>query len=141
MEEQLITFETAKLAKEKGFYLKTHNFFELIGFNEVTNHFDNCFESNVVKYDLPKNFNTRINFLSRPSQYLLQKWLREKHNLNVFIGYRPNVKKWDSHAYDLKLDSKEYVQQRPLKMFVEQKTYDTYEDALEAGLLEGLNKI
>ena len=28
MKEQLIAFETAKLAKEKGFEYKTHNFFE-----------------------------------------------------------------------------------------------------------------
>ena len=55
MEEQLVSFETAKLAKEKGFDLKIEN-----------NYF--------AKSEFPA-----------PTQSLLQKWLRENYQLHITI--------------------------------------------------------
>lgn len=68
-------------------------------------------------------------------------WLRDKHKLNVFIGFRPNVKKWDSHAYDMKLNGKEYIRERTMEKFMNEKVYDDYHDALAAGIEEALKRI
>ena len=70
MEEKLITFDTAKLAKEKGFnepckwYMK-----DGIDLSESNETNDFLFEG----------------YLSAPSQSLLHKWLREKHYLTVRV--------------------------------------------------------
>ena len=71
IEEQYVTFETAKLAKEKGF------------------------DESVRKYFTPKGDNTFINYfylstkylhgIARPTQSLLARWLREKHDLSVEV--------------------------------------------------------
>lgn len=76
-----------------------------------------------------------------PTQSLLQKWLRDEHKIHVFIGARLNVKKWDSHAYDLNMNGTEYTKSHPLSKYKTQGVYDTYEEALEAGLQEGLKMI
>jgi len=68
-------------------------------------------------------------------------WLRDEHELNVFVGFRPNVKKWDSHSYDMKLNGKEYARERSMEKFMSAKVYDEYHDALAAGVEEALMKI
>ena len=75
MRETLITFETAKLAKEKGFNIP-HRGFNHIG--EV-HPFQ---ESYIEKY-------LNIQYYYAPTQSLLQKWLREVHNLH--IGVEPET--------------------------------------------------
>lgn len=127
MKEQLISFETAKLAKEKGF-------------DEVTDRFFNDFypkgEENIN--GLRHSDGDNSGFTSLPTQSLLQKWLREVHQVHVFIGWRPNKKVWDSHAYKLTLGGPEYVRYMNLSKFAKMPTYKTYEEALEAGLQEAL---
>lgn len=73
-----------------------------------------------------------------PIQSILQKWLREGFRINVFVGFRININKWDSHAYDMNLSVDEYVKLRNMKKFLSQETFERYEDALEVGLMEGL---
>jgi len=67
MKEQLISFETAKLAKEKGFDIDCiHGFY----------------------YDgTPTNYSQQYQdiLIPRPTQSLLQKWLREKRNIFVTV--------------------------------------------------------
>lgn len=74
----------------------------------------------------------------RPTITCLQKWLREDHNIHVFISYRMNVGKWGVDAYDMTMGAKKYVETRTMKKFNEQVIYDTYDEALEAGVSEGL---
>jgi len=71
----------------------------------------------------------------RPTQSFLQKWFRDELSLNIFVGFRPNVKKWDSHFYSQKLSGKEYVKEQTMKKYLSQTTFDSYEEALEDGLL------
>jgi hypothetical protein len=63
MKEQLITFETAKLAKEKGFTFKTKESYS----------------------SLTKVTSSSYNEYSAPTQSLLQKWLRDKYNIHIEI--------------------------------------------------------
>ena len=57
------------------------------------------------------------------------RWFREKYNLRGFIGFRPNVKQFDCHVYDMSLSGKEYVQQRTMEEFNKDPKVGTYEEA------------
>jgi hypothetical protein len=65
------------------------------------------------------------------------RWFREKYNLKGFIGFRPNVKQFDYHIYDMSLSGKEYVQQRTMEEYNKDPKVGTYEEA-ELGCLEKL---
>ncbi len=54
---------------------------------------------------------------------------REKYNLRGFIGFRPNVKKFDYHIYDMSLSGMEYVKQRTMEEFNKDPKVGTYEEA------------
>lgn len=78
MTEELVTLETAKLLKEKGFDWKCEH---IIGCNKV-----------ITKYDLPQSMSCcteiddePVEFL-RPVLYVAQKWLRKTKN---FISKYP----------------------------------------------------
>jgi len=134
MEEELVTFEIAKLAKEKGFNLKTEKFYIKNG--EIHNY---------ESYDYYKN--KRIDFkdyfddwnknnrgdepdkrFSAPTQCLLQKWLREKHNTHIDIWYNVLTEKYRIEF----ISGSEPLEDRELK---------TYEEALEEGLYKALKLI
>src|SRR4051812_29785757 len=121
MTEQYISFETAKLAKEKGF-----------------DEFNNVYwDKNKIVWTTQTN--DKIN---RPEHYyintqsLLQKWLREKHKIRVFathssIGtFNFEIYKWN---YDNQIGKWERIGNI--------SSFSTYEEALEEGLKQGLNLI
>lgn len=128
MEEQVISFETAKLAKAKGF-------------NEENGH--TAYSEDGLKCISTKSsFYDEVKYpIQDSTQSLLQKWLRDKNNLHVFIGYRMDIKKWDSHTFNLNITAKEYIKDRTLFKFHLSTVYDSYEEALEAGLKEALELI
>ena len=74
MEEQLISFETAKLAKEKGFKRLCDFSYDEDGM--ITG---NCEQA--------------YNFVA-PTQSLLQKWLREKHKIHIELQCDSNYYKY-----------------------------------------------
>lgn len=76
MEERLVDFETAKLAKEKGFDLKTNYFYYNDGVLDQGDGDTEHISLNHNKYD---------RHYSAPTQYLLQKWLREEKSIYVCI--------------------------------------------------------
>ena len=108
MEDTRVTFETAKLAKEKGCNLE----------NCTCGGYPDC-----ICYD------------KRISQSLLQKWLREVHNLHISINvglphkapimYYSNIIKFVKHH----------------KSKFKSEFYKTYEEAYEIGLQEALKLI
>jgi len=107
MEEQLVSFETAKLAKEKGFNVKCR-----------------------------KKYTTRLfPFLNpkygAPTQSLLQKWLRDEHDIWVLVDF----------AYDTS-ELAACVQKGNRQLLVDGFTMvESYEEALEKGLQEALKLI
>ena len=74
--------------------------------------------------NLPLNSEERI-----MEQALVLRWFREKYNLRGFIGFRPNVKQFDCHVYDMSLSGKEYVKQRTMEEFNKDPKVGTYEEA------------
>lgn len=102
--DTIISFETAKLAKEKGFKYKWGVDFD--GYDDSL-------------------------YIDCPTQSLLQKWLREEHNIHIdmyrnAIGFQCNLDKAGCGTHIRKVtDCEEY----------------TYEQALEQGLQEALKLI
>ena len=130
MKDELISFETAKLAKEKGF-------------DEcVLNHYydrENS-TSSASKYEMfmddVKNSEMEPIEYSAPTQSLLQKWIRELHGINVEVktyafGY------WVCH-HNAFLDGadKRWNVNNELSF-----QFKTYEESLEKGLIESLKLI
>jgi hypothetical protein len=68
------------------------------------------------------------------------RWFRENHNLRGFIGFRPNIKQFDCHIYDMSLSGKEYVKQRTMEEFNKDPKVGTYEEA-ELACLQKLIEI
>lgn len=128
MEEQLINFSTAKLAKEKGFNIPCINMY----------YTEEFFEGEIIGelYQTDSGYsNDKFDgSASAPTQSLLQKWLREVHNIHIEIrvGIRQN-NLYKSEAFticgDLKHNSKisEYL--------------SPYEEVLEIALQNGLTLI
>jgi hypothetical protein len=71
IEEQYVSFETAKLAKENGFDIPTR-----YGFSE---------RRSLVRVDTSDNWNQDKELYSRPTQSLLARWLREKCGKNIYV--------------------------------------------------------
>lgn len=114
MNEQLISFETAKLAKEKGFKRLCDFSYDEDGM--ITG---NCEQA--------------YNFVA-PTQSLLQKWLREKHHLIIIVAYQYEH---DSTPYSYWIYKE--LQSLPINQWV--NDLNTYEEALELGLQEALKLI
>jgi len=122
MKEQLISFETDKLAKEKGFNISCWNYYGTYP-NE-----SNTLNESGIKLDV----NNSYWGYNAPTQSLLQKWLREEHNIRVFCI--PSVvdsvdKYWQSVVY------------RQSQTVFTTKDIMKYEEALEKGLQEALTLI
>lgn len=121
MQEQRITLETAKFAKEKGFDI---DYCQCGGFPDCI-----CTDKS-------------------PTQSLLQKWLREEHNIHTEI--RTFYRNWIFNIYDLtKLPNRQSLLhincENDFIEFLEENNVSTnmssYEFALEQGLQEALKLI
>ena len=73
MEDTRVTFETAKLAKEKGFKWKSKKGYLENGSLGVSHYSDYCENDNE---DYPTKY-------SAPTQSLLAKWLRKEHGIHI----------------------------------------------------------
>jgi len=114
MKEQLITFETAKLAKEKGFDSKYTEDYDTLGF--------------VQQRGILESHN--LERVSAPTQSLLQKWLREVHNIHITIT-------------SISQESWQYHITKPGQRLGDnyEEDFYTYEEALESGLHQALKLI
>lgn len=120
MTEKFVTLETAKLLKEKGF----NEYCKYI-INDKGLMMETIFRTSK---DLPKLF------YSCPIQSIAQKWLRETKSLHIEISYMYG----NYWIYDiLTIPNHDLVglSDRPIVH------YNTYEEALEAGLQEALKLI
>lgn len=126
-----ISFKTAKLAKKKGYVngseMKWHDTVEgqkplLCTFNEGRNGlYSTWFENSEDCHHM----------YEAPFQSELQKWLREEYNLNICII--PNI-----IGYELALYNKTRFKGIKIKG---NNLFQTYEECLEEGLIQLLNKI
>lgn len=123
MTEEFVTLETAKLLKEKGFNEYCKNVIDIENILRVTLYRTNS--------NLPKQC------FSLPTQSLAQRWLRETKNLHIEI-YRSAV----GYGYAIvKADNGTWQEDDDSKGTNDGGLWDTYEEALEAGLVECLKLI
>lgn len=77
-----------------------------------------------------------------PTQSLVQKWLRDKHGINIFMSFKLNIKKWDYIPYYMEMNGREYLKYNSQYLKLHNgRRYDTYEDALEDAIYEALHMI
>ena len=149
MEDIRITFETAKLAKKKGFDIKGQNVFDLKNNNKIINFKDLAIQEfiddvetagyldkafNYLKEDINRTDDNsdKDYYLLAPTQSLLSKWLREKHNIIVLVDYEGI----DGYYYKYY-----YYINEVQKYDASGKNYITFEEAHEIGLQEALKLI
>ena len=88
MKEELVTFGTAKLAKEKGFRILKPSTEYVKGFYYDAGDLLNT-DPPSKAYQSPREFDMqeedqdRGNYFLRPTQSLLQRWLREIHGIHI----------------------------------------------------------
>ena len=131
MKEEIIQFEVAKLAKEKGF---PQNLFNTSWYNEFgTLNGRSDLDKEGKSYGehfIPKELKhvyKRELFLA-PTQSLLQKWLRDIH----FIDVEPKAIRFVGD------EKASYYNNYINGSMIEMKKYNSYEEALEKGLYQAL---
>ncbi len=126
MKDTLITISTAKLAKEKGFNEVVDEIYDTYN-SPPTLDYHIIYNANELKHsDDNKN-----HFVSAPTQSLLQRWLREEHNIEVNVIH---IGGGSCHE-----DTGEVYKLYKCSIFPNYKqTKLSYEEALEQGLKEAL---
>ncbi len=128
--QEIVKYQTANLAKTKGFIKNSAFYYELEGGECFLNTAHN-------RIDLIPD-----HYIPAPSQTTLQKWLRDEHNIEVYVmvnyyhkgeklGYYYKISKFDVHNVH---DGQTYNDD-------ENRNFLTFEQALEVGLFKALNLI
>lgn len=128
MEETLIQFETGQLAKDKGFNIPC----DARWWTEC------CAKWMENKQGAVKCNNSSENSIARPTQSLLQKWLRQTHGIKVWCEPH-EFSSSDGWAYNILARREGLV--TVSKSNQASSVHLTYEQALEEGLLEALKHI
>lgn len=125
MIEELVTSQTAKMLKEKGF----NKFCSFAYIDEYCNLMSvHTTNSLIDKMGLG---------YSAPTQSFAQKWLRETKNLHLSI-----IRNACGYSYDIcKADNGTHIAEGVFKGPNDGGEWDTYEEALEAGIFEALKLI
>ena len=130
MEETIVSFQVAKLAKEKGFNIPTIQYYTPKGYcTESADYMTERYaESNWN--DGQGSYPTKAEDVScsAPTQSLLQKWIREVHNIHITI-FSQSQESW---MYRITKKSQK------LEDGLYGEDFYTYEEALEEGLYQAL---
>lgn len=125
--EELISLETSKLAKEKGFKL---NYCKELFYPDPIK--DGEYISNECTHDW--EFIEDKDWYSRSTQSILQKWLRDVHGIDITIYRSFSMKKSYHYCIVVDCDYDNEIQQECVPN-------RSYERCLEDALLEGLHII
>ena len=120
MNEDYVSFEIAKLLKEKGFKGQGEHFYED---NKITNYINYWFKI------MPEQ---RYEAIEAPTLQMAMKWLREKCYCHIVIDYTFKAdanlsEEYVSYCYSVE-NAKTYIQ------YTHNEWYNTYEEACEAGI-------
>lgn len=136
MENTLINFETAKLAKEKGFTIFEKYWFDFAGNtysiqyegDEELDDYIKCKYKKKFDYNYDNIVSYEDGYYFKATQSLLQKWLREVHDILVYVHPK-------SHHYF------EYHIIRDDDHIISSVRSNNWEEILELGLQVGLKLI
>ena len=142
MEDEIVSFETAMLLKEKGFNEPCCHFYEDNELHEL-----NYYQGNGAGF--VRN-NSQINDMmyceemqcAAPTQSLAQKWLRETHHITFNANPHSNDGKIIYVVTIKVISSNKYIDFNVMMDTSNKATmFDTYEDAIESGLKHCLKSI
>lgn len=119
-EESIISYDTAKLANEKGYPIYN---------NFAKSNFYNRRTKSLIYFGRTGN-QTKQHLYGAPTQSLLQKWLREVKKLSIKVD---DFYTDADIRFDFSISVLGSQDDNP------QGIFNTYEEALEAGLVEALN--
>lgn len=126
MTDELVSFKVAKLAKELKYTNGSHETFLILSTGDIDERFYNVEEDREFENIDDYSEHTQ-NQYERPTQSLLQRWLREKHNVHISIQRISTTEGWYYCG--------EYgVTDHNIGTGV----YSTYEKTLEVALYEAL---
>ena len=125
--EDYITIETARIAKEKGFRIKTYEYF--IGVRPMS--------TVPQKEDHNRSYgDCGLEYTTRPTQALLQKWLRDE--FKIYVSPRESLSFDNTLEFICTVNGKNVnhdIKDKPINR------YDKFEEAFEDGLRYGLSLI
>lgn len=127
MEEQYISFKTAKLAKKRGFDLTQRISNIALLYDKSGKHC--CYTNYGFMYS-----GLSEGYISAPTQAFLTKWLREVHNIQVYVNSQTKNGGGKYRDYVAHVNGREINDARD-------EEYQTYEQAMEAGLQVALSEI
>lgn len=128
MSDRVIKLNTAKLAKEKGFDQQPYRAAD----NKYSAYHPEFSDGGgKIGLDHPL-FNLEHIIAIAPTQTSLQTWLREVHQIDVFA----NSVRFTGYL-EIGFYTYTVMGVTPTKNY----RFDTYEEALEQGLIEGLNQV
>ena len=122
MKENSVGFFVAKLAKEKGFPQEPNR--RKVPYYNYKGEFNGDVTDFLRKY-LREEDTSDVESVSAPTQSMLAKWLREKHNIHLIAYKNINIDGYDWC----------YITTDGITNI---NSYKTYEEALEAGLYQAL---
>jgi len=147
-----IEFETADLAREKGYGERCYRAYS-VWRGKIRKGDINPLESIQIEYEpwgqgsfseVRRFYQSKQHTLA-PDQADLQRWLREEHNINVESNYLPNIQKYRALSIPMDIIPKSFktywLYHKAISKYHSIIDCDTYEDALEIGLLEALKLI
>jgi len=135
MNEELIKYKTAVLAKKKGFNFIVKNYYYPEAYNTT--------KPIIYDQDIIENLNSHSSnaYYTAPTQSLLQRWLREVHDIHIKIEFLFEENKYYFSIYQSDADKIKfelYCLEANIEDYV---IYNTYEEALEDALYNTLNLI
>lgn len=136
IEEQFVSFETAKLLKEAGFNVPCRGVYvtDRTGYYEFR-EYDNKQTVDDLCWNTEDGF--QYEYLA-PTQALAARWLREVHRISVDAAFMASSTNIDVWQYFIgKMDDMIW----PGDFETSERTYATYEEAMEAGLQEAIKLI
>ena len=137
MEDTIVSFEVAKLAKDKGFT-------DVVGVFRGKHYYNykgglDADQMDYLKAYVRQEDTSLMEAIAAPTQSLLRKWLREKHSLYILLEETETLSLDSGIGFYykiIKVKDKEH-----LRLDYSMYFYKTYEEALEVGLKEGLRLI
>ena len=133
MKEELVSHNTAVLAEEKGFDWDCTYTYDYD--KALEDAFSYTGEALFTKEDIENAKENGYTAILAPTQSLLQKWLREKHNLFVTVQWVDGRLDYSKQLWSYSIHGLHY---EILDCDDHSNTGNTYEEALEQSLLEAL---
>jgi hypothetical protein len=128
--EDYVSFETAKLLKEKGF--EGHSILTIYDKNAANAYIKELKEKHLpYSSDDPK---LKEFYYTQPTHQMARKWLRKVYNINIDIVPVWNHKQFEYQVFIVTPENAKHC-------YIDDKLYLGYEEAAEAGIKYSLENL